>query len=119
MGEFPRLKTSAVMQYPASRSAQYSTEVFRFLDGAEQRYRQSGAPARRWVVRLEKLDEEELQSLQEFFASVQGRAGSFSFEDPWDDVTHADCSLENDGLEIELRGEMRGEAALIVRENTD
>ncbi len=117
MGEFPRLKTGAVMQYPASRSVEYATQVCRFVDGSEQRYRERGAALRRWVIRLDRLDEGELQSLQVFFASVEGRAGSFSFTDPWDDVTYGDCSLESDEMAVEVSGEMRGQTAVVVREN--
>ena len=66
---------------------------------------------------MERLDEAELQSLQEFFGSVQGRAGSFSFVDPWDDVTYEDCSLEGDEMAVEVSGEMRGQTVVVVREN--
>jgi len=117
MGEFPRLKTGAVTQYPASRSVEYATAVYRFVDGSEQRCRERGAAVRRWVIRLERLDEAELQSLQEFFGSVQGRTGSFSFVDPWDDVTYEDCSLEGDEMAVEVSGEMRGQTVVVVREN--
>ena len=116
MAAFPKLKTGAVMQYPASRSVEGATQVFRFVDGSEQRFRQR-LVARRWVIRLERLDEEELQRLEEFFGSVQGRAGSFSFTDPWDDVAHDDCSLEGDEMVVEVSGEMRGRTVLVVREN--
>ena len=117
MSAFPRLKTGAVMQYPASRSVEHTTQVHRFVDGSEQRYRDRGAPVRRWVIRLEQLDEAEMRELQEFFGSVGGRAGSFSFLDPWDDVTYEDCSLEGDELAVEVSGEMRGRTVLVVREN--
>ncbi len=117
MGAFPKLKTGAVMQYPASRGVEYATQVHRFVDGSEQRYRERGGPARRWVIRLDRLDETELQSLQEFFDSVQGRAGYFSFDDPWDEVTYGNCSLEDDALALEWSGEMRGRTVLVVREN--
>lgn len=119
MSEFPKLKTGAVAQYPASRVAAYGTDVFRFVDGSEQRYRICGTPVRRWVIRLEQLDETEIAKLQEFFASAQGRFGSFSFEDPWEGTVHQDCSLESDEFSIELLGEGRGRLALVVRENQD
>lgn len=117
MSAFPRLKTGAVMQYPASRTVEHATRVHRFVDGGEQRYRERGAPLRRWVIRLDRLDEAELQSLQEFFVQAQGRAGTFSFLDPWDDVTYDNCSLEDDDLTVEVSGEMRGRTELRVREN--
>lgn len=117
MSTFPKLKTGAVTQYPASRVLEHATEVMRFLDGTEQRYRRRGATGRRWVIRLELLDETEIARLQEFFETAKGRFGSFSFEDPWDNSVHADCSLVNDELEIELLGEARGGLTLVVKEN--
>jgi len=34
--EFPRLKTNAVMQYPATRDIAYANSVLRFMDGSQQ-----------------------------------------------------------------------------------
>jgi hypothetical protein len=117
MSSFPKLKTGAVAQYPATRTVSYATEVFRFLDGAEQRYRGRGAEMRRWVIRLDLLDETELAALEEFFESMQGAFGSFAFEDPWDGKQYPDCSLEGDEFEAEMQGEMRAKTSLVVREN--
>jgi hypothetical protein len=119
MSAFPKLKTGAVTQYPAGRVLEHATEVMRFVDGSEQRYRRRGAAVRRWEIRLDLLDESEIARLKEFFVLEQGRFGSFSFEDPWDGSVHADCSLENDELEIQLLGEARGRLSLVVRENNN
>ena len=117
MSEFPTLRTGAVMQYPAQRSRTYSTYVLCFLDGSEQRYRESGKALHRWVVRLDQLDEAELSSIQDFFSTQQGRFGSFSFVDPWDGAVYASCSLENDVHLSEIEGEGRSRTTLIIREN--
>ncbi len=117
MSAFPRLKTGAVAQYPATRVLSRATEVKRFLDGTDQRYRARGAAVRRWVIRLELLDETELARLEEFFTSMQGRLGRFSFEDPWTGNVHTNCSLESDEFEFEVAGETRGRTVLVVREN--
>jgi hypothetical protein len=117
MTSFPKLKTDAVMQYPAARGLQFATEVVRFVDGSEQRYREFGAPLRRWTIRLDLLDETELARLEEFFSEMQGSFGTFLFTDPWDGREYAGCSLEQESLEITLNGEMRGRMELVVREN--
>jgi hypothetical protein len=117
MTTFPRLKTNAIMQYPAARDFRFTNTVLRFLDGSQQCYRESAAALRRWVVRLDLLDETELGSLQSFFAQEQGRSGSFSFTDPWEETEYPDCSLDQDSLELELLGEMRARTVLIVRQN--
>ncbi len=113
---FPKLKTGVVAQYPCVRRAEYGTEVLRFVDGSEQRYRKRGR-GRRWVIRLQLLDETELARVEEFFAAQQGRFGSFAFEDPWDGTVYADCSFAEDELGMELAGEGRGRVAVVIREN--
>jgi len=117
MASFPRLRTDVVMQYPAQRSVRFSCEVVRFVDGREQRYRNFDAGLRRWVIRLELLEEGELAELEQFFRTHQGGFGSFSFTDPWDEQTYTDCSIEEDAFEAEWEDELRGRTTLTVREN--
>lgn len=117
MPDFPRLKTNAVMQYPATRDLRFANTGLCFVDGSEQHYRESRDAMRRWLVRLDLLDEIEVAKLQAFFVAERGRSGSFSFTDPWDDQPYDDCSLDQDSFEFELLGEMRAHTILIVRQN--
>lgn len=117
MNEFPLLKTGAVMQYPALRSLRFSTQVMRFLDGSEQRYREFSGPLRRWLIRLTALDEEEMEALEAFFVSEQGGYGTFSFVDPWDEAEYADCSLENPEAFFDYTEIHDGRTLLVVRQN--
>jgi hypothetical protein len=117
MPSFPLLKTGAVTQYPAQKSFAYSNYVARFLDGAEQRYRECAGPLSRWTIRLDLVDEAELNALELFFLDQQGAFANFSFIDPWDSTAHANCSLEQDTLDLELSGEGRGGTTLTIREN--
>ena len=117
MSSFPRLKTGAGAQYPATKVVGYDTAVIRFLDGSEQRFRASKGVARRWIVRLELLDDAEAGLVREFAESVQGCYGSFSFEDPWDGNVYPDCSLERDELIREVGGEARASLVLVIVEN--
>src|SRR5271165_847025 len=98
MSSFPTLKTGAVMQYPAERSRQFSNQVLRFLDGSGQRFRDFAQPLHRWVIRLDAIDESELNQLREFFRIQDGSAGEFSFTDPWDGTVYPSCSLETDAM---------------------
>ena len=117
MASFPTLKTGAVAQYPSDRATQFSTQVYRFLDGSEQRFPAYGAALHRWAIRLDLLDEGELEALEEFFASAAGRSGSFSFTDPWDSTAYPSCSFESDMLPVEFRGPQRGATQVVIREN--
>ena len=117
MADFPALKTGAVAQYPSDRSRGFSTQVLRFLDGKEQRFRGYGTPLRRWLIRLEQLDEAELAGLEQFFVEQGGRAGIFAFTDPWDATVYATCSFEGDSMTAEYRGRGDGGTSVVVKEN--
>lgn len=116
MSEFPRLKTGAVAQYPLAKIKKYATEVFRFLDGSEQRCRDYSAPLRRWIIQLNQLDEQEMAQIEEFFRARQGQASTFSFTDPWTGEEHPACSLEDADLISQYAEPGRGSATLVVRE---
>jgi len=105
------------MQYPAKRTLQFNTDTIRFLDGTEQRFRNNPSVLHRWTIQLDLLDEFELETLDRFFLTNQGRFGSFSFTDPWDGTVYPSCSLAADSFEFQLRAEMRGKATLIICEN--
>jgi hypothetical protein len=117
MSSFPILKTGVVMQYPAQRGVQYSTVALQFVDGSEQRFRAYKGGLHQWVIRLSLLDQEELQELQEFFRSLDGRAENFTFTDPWDGTTYASCSLGSDDMTAVLAAEWNGNTTLTVQEN--
>lgn len=114
---FPTLKTGAIAQYPATKTNQFSSFVVRFLDGGGQRYRQFPAAMRRWVIKLDMLDEAELNKLEQFFVAQEGSFGTFSFVDPWTQTTFSDCSLDQDTLQYAVQGELRGTTQLVVVEN--
>jgi hypothetical protein len=113
---FPVLKTGAVAQYPLERSNRFSTRVLRFVDAAEQRWREMPNGLKGWVVRLELLDEIETEALRQFFLDQEGRHGTFSFTDPWDASVHEACSLDSDEFEVEFTDEGRARGRLVVKE---
>ena len=117
MSNFPNLKTGAVLQYPAQREVRFATKVLRFLDGTEQRFRGYQAPLRRWTVRLDLLDQGELQLLREFFRTEAGAADNFVFVDPWDGTTYGNCSLQGADIVQQLLDEMNGKTSVTVRQN--
>jgi hypothetical protein len=117
MATFPVLKTQAVAQYPAQRAMVFRNQAVRFLDGTEQRYRDSAGPLRRWVIRLDELDEREMAAIGSFFEQNQGSFASFAFVDPWDGTVHGSCSVAADGLELQSKDEMRGATSLTIVEH--
>ena|ERR1700733_1101137 len=117
MANFPALKTGAVAQYPSDRTRQFSTQVFRFMDGSEQRFPGYGTALRQWTIRLDLLDEGELSKLLEFFLSEAGRAGNFTFTDPWDGTVYSNCSFGSDTLALQFQGPQNGVTQVVVKEN--
>jgi hypothetical protein len=117
MSTFPNLKTNAVAQYPATRAFRFHNRAMRFVDGVEQRYRDSAGPLHRWELRLDALDESEMAALEQFFADNQGCFGSFAFTDPWDGTEYPNCSLASDQLDLTAVAEMQGKTSLTVIEN--
>jgi hypothetical protein len=117
MANFPALKTGAVAQYGSDRSRTFSTQVLRFVDGSEQRFPGYGTPLFEWVIRLDLLDESELENLELFFEDEGGRAGTFSFTDPWNGTVYASCSFASDDLALQFQEIARGKTQVVVKEN--
>lgn len=105
MSAFPKLKTAAVAQYPATRQSRFRNETHGFLDGSEQRFRDFRGVQRRWVIDLTQLDAGEAAVLSDFFIEQKGRLGSFDFEDPWTGAVVTGCRFESDELPILAEGE--------------
>jgi hypothetical protein len=117
VASFPELKTGAVAQYPADRTPQFSTQAYRFLDGSEQRFPGFGGVLHQWAIRLDLLDEGEFERLRLFFLSEAGRAGSFSFTDPWTATLYTNCSFGSDTLSLQFQGPQNGVTQVMVKEN--
>lgn len=117
MSDFPALNTGAVMQYPAQRSVQCATQVLRFVDGTEQRFAGYETLLRRWVIRLEKLSEDEMNRIASFYTAQAGGSGTFSFTDPWDGTVYPSCSFEDDEMAVGLSGENQLKTTLTIRDN--
>lgn len=116
MARFPRLQTRAITQYPAGSGSTRRTEVLRFVDGTEQRFRQWPGARRHWVVRLDLLDEAEVDELRRFFEAQSGRFGRFIFVDPWTNEEIENCAFGSDSMEIDFRSENRAAATIVIVE---
>jgi hypothetical protein len=114
MADFPILKTGAVAQYPLERRVRYSTQAVRFMDGSQQRFRLYGRGLRRWIVKLDQLDERELAALIAF-AEEQG-SGTFAFTDPASGSTIANCVIAGEKFEATMEREMSGHTTVVVEE---
>ena len=114
MATFPVLKTGAVAQYPLARGKRYSTQAVRFMDGSRQRFRLMGSGFRRWTIKLDQLDEQELGAVIAF-AEQQGGA-SFAFTDPVTGDNAGTCIISGDGFEAGMTREIDGHASFVIQE---
>ena len=117
MATFPLLRTSAVAQYPLSRTTVFSTEILKFVDGSEQRYGNYPQPIIRWTIQLDSLDEGELAAVRQFFRSQTGVSGRFTFTDPFTGTAHPNCSFDQQAATGDLKDTGRCVTTLIIRTN--
>lgn len=104
MSQFPLLNTGAVVQYPLEFSSGQSSQIIRFLDGADQRHSVSGKPLRRWGIKLEQLNEDEIWALEMFFADQLGTYSTFTFPDPVGGVDVPNCRFAGNSFTEEFTG---------------
>ncbi len=93
MAIFPVLSSGAIAQYPSSLVAGQAAQVIRFLDGSDQRYLTQGRMLRSWEIRLDLLNESEIQQLESFFSLLHGDYSSFVFPDPFTGTGVVNCRL--------------------------
>jgi hypothetical protein len=117
MATFPALKTGAVSQYPAARTFRYNNQILRFVDGNEQRYRDSAGPLHRWTIHLDYLDATEMAAIEDFFLTNQGSFATFAFTDPWDKTSYPSCSIVGDNLAALAKQEFQNATSITIVEN--
>ena len=114
MATFPILKTGAVAQYPLDRVVRYSTQAIRFMDGSQQRFRLYGNGLRRWTIKLDQLDEQELSTVIAF-VEQQGSA-VFAFTDPVTGDNVTTCVISGEQFDATMSREMSGQTTVVVEE---
>jgi hypothetical protein len=104
VANFPILSSGAVTQYPSPLTTGQAAQVIRFLDGSDQRYLAQGKMLRSWEIRLNLLNEIEVQLIEAFFTSQQGDYSPFVFPDPFTGSNVSNCRLGAAGLVSDYMG---------------
>jgi hypothetical protein len=104
MATFPILSSGAVMQYPALISSGQGAQVIRFLDASDQRYLAQPKALRQWQIRLDLLNEDEIQQLEAFFIAQTGDYSTFAFPDPFSGASVPNCTFGAPGFASEYVG---------------
>ncbi len=116
MADFPLLSSGAVTQYPSGLTSAHNVKVIRFLDGSDQRYLMQKGILRQWQIRLDLLNETEIQQIEAFFTDIQGDYGLFTFPDPFSGTMVPLCRLGAPGLVSEYLGVDNGATSFWVIE---
>ena len=86
MAYFPQLSTGALAQYPL-RKRRFSRAVVNSMhDGSNRKLLDPTAATVSWRLAFSGLTSEERTRLEQFFESVEGRLGTFTFLDPTDNL---------------------------------
>ena len=104
MANFPELSTGAVAQYPLGINTGLPSQLIRFLDGSDQRYRLRGRSLRQWRIQLTLLTENEMQGLELFFADQLGGYSVFTFPDPYSGTLVPNCRFGEDAFQSDYVG---------------
>jgi hypothetical protein len=104
MTTFPVLSSGSVTQYPALVSSGQGAQVIRFLDSSDQRYLVQPRALRRWQIRLDLLNENEIQAFEAFFTAQSGDYSPFTFPDPFSGTMIPNCRLAEPGFVTEYVG---------------
>jgi hypothetical protein len=84
------------------------------MDGSQQRFRLYGAGLRRWKIRLDLLDEQELAAVAAFLEQ-QGTA-IFAFTDPVTGDQVASCVISGQSYNAGAADEMNANATVEIEE---
>lgn len=101
MPGFPLLQSGAVTQYPAPVTNAQGAQVIRFLDGSDQRYLTQHRPLRQWEIRLDLLNDREVQELEAFFSTQSGDYETFTFLDPFSGADVPNCRFGEPQMQTE------------------
>ncbi len=104
MNTFPSLRSGAVTQYPLGIVTGQSSQVIRFIDGTDQRFRVQGRMLRRWQIHLDLLRDNEIQALEAFFNSQLGAYSTFVFPDPYTGTEVPNCIFGADAFLSDYQG---------------
>ena len=114
---FPTLKTGSTVQYPFTCSEFFANDVKRFLGGDEQRYRTTPTSLHNWTVKLDLLDEAELQEVEALFQATNGSSDTFSFIDPVSGTVFPSCYFRSDSLNQVFKGELQSGTTIVIQES--
>src|SRR5215471_19844850 len=83
---FPQLSTGSIGQFPIQKRRIARTVVNEAADGSRFKLADSNAALVEWTLNYQTLTDAERDALAQFYGSVEGRLGDFTFLDPTDNL---------------------------------
>src|SRR5215472_14629997 len=83
---FPQLSTGAVGQFPIQKRRITRTVVNEAADGSRFKLSDANAAAVEWNLNFQTLTDGERDTVAQFYGSVEGTLGDFTFLDPTDNL---------------------------------
>lgn len=82
-----------IAQFPGAKRVIRRTVATEAMDGSTVKYPDSGAGAVEWRLEYAGLTDEEWKAIRSLFESCEGRLGTFTFVDPFDNLLRSSESL--------------------------
>jgi hypothetical protein len=79
---YPQLSTGALSQFPVQKRRRLRTVVNRAADGSVVKLADPAGETTEWSLTYSALTDEELKTLEQFFAAAEGTLNTFAFLDP-------------------------------------
>jgi hypothetical protein len=86
MDFFPQLATGSVTQFPSEKTVRRRTVVTEAADGSTLKLADAGAGEVEWELTLRGMTAAEWTAVERLFERAAGRAGTFTFLDPFDNL---------------------------------
>jgi hypothetical protein len=100
MSSFPTINGDIVSQKPYTSNASFLHSTNDMECGVRWAYSWRVNPLTAWTVTFNAITTTEVKTLEDFFNSMCGRYGTFTFTDLLDSSVHTNCRFDQDTFEV-------------------
>lgn len=121
----PALPSGAVTQRPWSKRRKYETSMADMESGSRHSLSLRGGgltgfstlAARAWDIQMPSIPSATAILIADYFMSVSGRFGLFTFTDPDTAIAYTDCRFGSDDLEVRYNGYNNCGLSFVIEKN--
>lgn len=116
MASYPTINALGVrFQFPIENTRAFLTSKVDQIAGKRYAYYWRASGLRKWTIQYPVLEDAERLTIENFFASVNGRLGEFDFTDPEGNL-HPRCRFDMDDLSVEYVGPGQQSVTVVIVE---